>query len=323
LEYAGASASADQLAFDVTVGDAHQHYVLGRTPGTRRDTLEVTFQNYLKGERLLVDATASSAGQQVGYGHAQAALAPSCTALAMALATAAAGDDGGQSLPDGDVAPPSDGMSVRDLAMVTTQTMDLTGVIVDMSLPTVTTIYPESITPNHPNGNKFTEYNDECPSGTGIIGFQLQVQTDAGGAPVSISRTDPVCADFEVAPNGFGWTVHWGNRQVMIGRGIAGQKSVEYLCKPDQYVVGFAGRETTYLTQLKLSCAPITINPDRTGVNVGPTVDDPNGVGGPGGDVFNPIYCPPWKVATHLRTDQQAGMPFDAFGIGCKQVSSQ
>src|SRR5678816_1823090 len=59
LDYAGASASADQLAFDVTVGDAHQHYVLGRTPGMRRDTLEVTFRQYAMGERLLVDTTAS------------------------------------------------------------------------------------------------------------------------------------------------------------------------------------------------------------------------------------------------------------------------
>src|SRR5262249_10627406 len=151
--------------------------------------------------------------------------------------------DGGLSFPDGDLAPsdlamPSpDSMSARDMAM---PTMDLTGVVVDMSLPIVTTIYPESITPNHPNGNKYTEYNDECPSGTGIIGFELQVQTDSGGAPVSISRADAVCADFEAAPNGVGWTVHWGNRQVMTGRGVAGQMSVEYLCKQDKYVVGFA-----------------------------------------------------------------------------------
>src|SRR5437588_3216735 len=151
--------------------------------------------------------------------------------------------------------PSPDGMSVRDLAAAT---MDLTGVVVDMSLPNVTTISPEAITPMHPNGTNFTGYNDECPSGTSIIGFELQVQTDASGAAVRISRADAVCADFDVAPNGFGWTVHWGTRQVMTGRGVAGQMSVEYLCKQDNYVVGFAGRETTYLTQLELSCAPIT-----------------------------------------------------------------
>jgi hypothetical protein len=326
MDYAGASASADQLAIDITVGDAHQRYVRERAPGTRRDTFEVVFHQYLEDAPLVVDAASSRAGQPIGHGHAQATLAPSCTALAMALTDDGDGTDDGGGSSDGSAPLPDGASASSDLAMtpplpdLAMAPVDLAGA--DMSLPVVTLDTTESITPDHPNGNGYTGYNDECPTDTAIIGYELQVQTDANGAPMQINRADPVCVGFVPAPNGVGWTVHWGNRQVMTGRGVAGQMSVEYLCKQDNWVVGFAGNETTYLAQLRLSCAPITINPDRTGVNVGPTVDDSNGVGGTGGASFNPIYCPPWKVASYERTDEQSGMPFDAFGLGCKEVTS-
>jgi hypothetical protein len=342
VSYSSATATADQLTIDVTVGDDHQSYVRARTPGLAQDTIEIDFRLYSRAAPVVVAVTVSRAGTPLGAGQAQSTLAASCTTMAMEVSND--GPNGGDagSLADDLSAqgPPADlaatapadlaGAAKSDLAatapadlattaydLATTAPPDL-ATIPDLAMvPPVVTFSGESDTAQYPSGTANPAYVDACPPGQAMIGFNLAVQSDTSGNQVGINRADTLCAVPAVKPAvGGGWTVVWVNGAVLSGHGTADQAGVKYQCKTDTFLVGFGGRSGLYLDQLLLSCAPIVVA-DNGSVSVGATTSSNTGVGGTGGSAFANVYCPAGQIATMLRTRDQAGAPPDAFGFGC------
>ena len=111
LAYNGAARDAEQLALDITVGDARQHFATSRVSGAAGDSVEVTFAHYPAGERLVIDASATRSAVIVGVGHTATSLASGCAAVQLTLL---AGDDRDQLPPATD-----DLTTLADLAATT------------------------------------------------------------------------------------------------------------------------------------------------------------------------------------------------------------
>jgi hypothetical protein len=328
LDYSGVAASADALTIDVTVGDLHQRYTRARTPGQTRDTLEVVFAAYPAQAPIAVAATATAGGQTVGAGQAVGTLAPSCTAMALALTTgAAAGVDGGALLADLS-AGATDGAvglsALDDLAMTTP--FDLASSDLAVTAPTIA-FAGETDTELHPNGGNGTlPFDTHCANGYAIVGFAFALATDGNGVTTGINRADALCVAPLVTPkSGGGFTVTWDpNRASQIpGIGTSAPDTVQYLCQMPSYLVGFAGRAgASSLDELILSCAPILVASDDS-VSLGPTVDGTSGVGSTSnGAAFGPVHCPAGQIVTSVLSSGAAGAPPLSFGFGCSTLSA-
>jgi hypothetical protein len=93
------------------------------------------------------------------------------------------------------------------------------------------------------------------------------------------------------------------------------------MCPANQIVVGFEGRQGSYIDQLIFHCAPLTITggPEAYTLSVGTVISIPP-LGGPGGIVtFPPITCTTDAIA--VGTIVRAGTAIDGFALICAAPS--
>jgi hypothetical protein len=340
VDYAPAAAAADALAVDVTVAGTARHFVQPRTPGRTRDTLEVDFAAYPAQAAVVIAATAMNGGQSLASGETTGTLAPSCTALSVALTTLGGGSDGGGSdgggmLPS-DAAPAGpdlrDPVNVGDLAW-TTPPMDLAAADLassstDMTVTTPVVVFSgETDTELHPNGSSGTlPFDTHCTAGQAIVGFAYAVSS-SNGVTTGINRADALCVQPLLTPKaGGGFTVAWdpNHASQIPGLGTSDPVTIQYLCQMPNFLVGFAGRATaTALDDLVYSCAPIEVSASDV-VSLGTVVNGTAGVGSTtNGTAFGPVYCPAGQVATSVISSGQTGSPPVSFGFGCSTMSAQ
>jgi hypothetical protein len=91
----------------------------------------------------------------------------------------------------------------------------------------------------------------------------------------------------------------------------------ERVCPDNQVVLGFGGRTGSYLDQLTLRCAPLTVSFDGTEyhLELGESVElQP--AGGMGGSAFAPIDCRAGATATAVRI-HTSGRALNSLALGC------
>jgi hypothetical protein len=290
LEYAAASSASETLELDVSVGSQHQRYERVRTPGQARDTLEVVFQRYPAGETVSLVATAMHAGQTVGSGQRMATLAPRCSALSLTLAGAAGEED-------------------ADLADGTQPPADLSG-----PATPVLAFAGQHNTGQSPSSTMGALYEDRCPTGYALIGFNFSATNE-------IDNDKPVCARADlVASVGGGWTATWGPTTFLPYHGPNGDPGNQRLCPAGSFVRGFSGTSAVYLQSVLMLCSTIVVSQDK---QVSSSANGYSMVFGPAaGHSFDAIICPTGEVATMRRERQDTNIPAYAFGLACSSIAA-
>jgi hypothetical protein len=160
-----------------------------------------------------------------------------------------------------------------------------------------------------------TVYDDSCPAGQVLIGFNGTV-----GADVTYVRSvSGVCGTLALqAQAPYAITVSKaGNLPLRMTAQATAQSA---LCPANQVVVGFAGTSGGYIDSLKFKCAPLSVSgqaPNYT-LSIG-TASDTGSIGGAaGGSAFTAISCAAGQVAVSQRPN--AGNAIDSFGMACAEV---
>lgn len=316
LDYASPSApAADTLALDITVGSAYRHYDRPRTPGRTRDTLEVAFQSYPAGDTVAVVATATRNGQIVGTAATTQTLASRCSPLSLSLTApgAPAGDDAGDTtdLDGGADAPDdlssSDQVPPADLSATSTPPADLA------STPVLSFTGLDD-TAQSPASDMGTLYEDRCPPGAALIGFNFSAVNE-------IDNDKPVCARADLASTvGGGWTATWGPTTFLPYHGPNGDPGNQRLCPTNSFVVGFSGTSAVYLQSVHMVCSTIVVSQNK---QVSLSADGYSMSFGPAGGSNFTIVCPSSEVATVRRERQDTNVPAYAFGLACSSIVAQ
>jgi hypothetical protein len=274
FDYSAATAMADALALDVTVGATHRHYQQPRTPGTTRDT------------RLTV-----------GNAQTTQTLAPRCTALSLQLASPNVG-----------------GLAPADLSA---SPSDQAAALDDMALAGPTLVFSGSHhTGTSPvNDTMGTLYEDACPPGAALIGFDFSATNE-------IDNDTPICARADlVAAAGGGWGAVWGPTTLLPFHGPNGVPGNQRLCPANSFVRAFSGTSAYYLQSVMMLCAAIVVTPSR---QVQLSADSFSPAFGPAaGNNFGPILCPTGEVATMRRERQDVNIPAYEFGLACSAIAVQ
>jgi alpha-tubulin suppressor-like RCC1 family protein len=96
ITFTGAAATADSLAFTITIGKGTPvHTTIPHPAGHTPDTTQLTFNHYPAGQSIVVAVVASRGGQLVGSGTASGTLAQTCTVLGIAISGSGSVGDGG------------------------------------------------------------------------------------------------------------------------------------------------------------------------------------------------------------------------------------
>ncbi len=165
-------------------------------------------------------------------------------------------------------------------------------------------------------GGGGTAYDDSCPAGQVLIGFNGSVGTDE----TYLRSVAGVCGKLTLggsAPYAI-TTSQAGTLPVRMSAQATAQSA---LCPANQVVVGFAGTNGGYIDSLKFKCAPLSVSgqaPNFT-LSIG-TASDSGSIGGPaGGNAFTAILCATGQVAVSQHVN--AGNAIDGFGMACSAVS--
>jgi hypothetical protein len=154
-----------------------------------------------------------------------------------------------------------------------------------------------------------TPYNDTCPAGQAIIGFEGSLVT-AGGWHGQIQA---LCGTLQLSPSA-PYTISVSSGATLPVQGAGGELPWVSTCPPNQLVVGFGGRAGLYFDQLSLRCAPLLVNGPPYTLSRGTITNLPS-AGGTGGEPFPTTDCPGGQVAIGSRV--RAGGYIDAFGLAC------
>ena len=163
------------------------------------------------------------------------------------------------------------------------------------------------------NVNGGVAFNDACPAGSLLIGFQ-------GFLGGSHGRLQGVCGTPGLVPALDGFVVTVSDPTPLPQRGNGGNMQWMRLCPVDQMIVGFSGRAGQLIDQLTFTCAPLVVSEAGDGawsIAPGPTGTLP-AIGGNGGQPFAQANCPAGQVGSMQRI--RAGDSVDAFGIGCSAI---
>lgn len=169
------------------------------------------------------------------------------------------------------------------------------------------------VTSGSVGGTGGTLFNDDCPSGAAMVGFDGTL-----GADNYITQIAVVCAALRVE----GDRVRTGATTSLPRRGINPGSSVSARCPADQLLVGFEGRAGGLIDQLSLACAPYTVaTTGGAGRGVRGTVTLTDPVGGGGGAAFTRISCSGDGAAQGAAL--RAGDGLDALGLRCASLMAR
>ena len=142
-----------------------------------------------------------------------------------------------------------------------------------------------------------TAFDLRCQSNEVLVGF-------AGKSSTVLDQTGPMC----VAVNEAG---DWLASPIARGlAGGAGGATYTKTCPTNQAVVGFQGRSGLGVDQVDLACQPLS-----SGGNVTGTISFLGAVGGSGGNINAPTYCPAPRPAAGIFG--VAGTYVGTFGFSC------
>lgn len=154
-----------------------------------------------------------------------------------------------------------------------------------------------------------------CANGEIIIGIEGRAGALLDRVAIQCGRVqlfdpeDPEVLDLTIVPS-----------MVLQPSGGSGGSSFRSTCPEGHAVVGFSGRTGSYIDQLTLSCALMSILDDGQSMTL--VLDEPfeiQPVGGSGGGPFEPEHCEEGQVATIANL--RSGALVDAFGLTCMSIS--
>jgi hypothetical protein len=161
------------------------------------------------------------------------------------------------------------------------------------------------------SGPEATIFQDACPKGTVVIGFNIA--TDDQSATNVVFQLQTICGEPTVTSDGT--TVHLAMSSTLFLRGTMPATLSTRLCPADQIVVGFEGHAFDLLDQLAIRCAGLTVT-GMTAV-VGPATTLPP-AGGPGGTPFPRTDCPAGRIAIGANIGVRNWI--SAFGLTCATI---
>jgi hypothetical protein len=151
-----------------------------------------------------------------------------------------------------------------------------------------------------------------CPGDQVIIGYHGSLGLDNGGSQVVYSLSAS-CGEL-VVMGANPYTVTVTPRGTLTNRGGTGSTRFTALCPANHVVVGFSGRAGTFLDQLQLQCAPVSITSTAPlSVLIG-TRSLLGRSGGSGGTAFQDLCLPGQVVHGHTINE---GALIDALGFFC------
>ncbi|MBI5518171.1 MAG: hypothetical protein HY909_30655, partial [Deltaproteobacteria bacterium] len=166
------------------------------------------------------------------------------------------------------------------------------------------------------NASGGTMFNELCPAGSAIVGFE-------GMLGDSYNLLAMYCQQLVLAfPGGTpAVTLDGFDRRLSFRGGPGGRTPVTGHCPANQVLVGFAGSAGSLLDSLSLRCAPVTatVSGGRLVLGFG-TISTMPPVGGTGGRPFSAIDCPSGQFAGGAAI--RAGGAIDAFGLVCHRLVS-
>ncbi len=161
-------------------------------------------------------------------------------------------------------------------------------------------------------GTGGTLFNDDCPAGAAMVGFEGVV-----GADNYITQIAIVCATLRVE----GDRVVTGATTTSPRRGINPGTDVSLRCPADQLIVGFEGRAGGLIDQVRFACAPYTAPvADGGRVVVRGTVTLTEPVGGTGGAPFARISC---SDGAAQGAAVRAGDGVDSIALRCAALNAR
>jgi hypothetical protein len=173
-------------------------------------------------------------------------------------------------------------------------------------------------TPQRGSVNGGSPFDDACPAGQVLIGFDGSL----GSVNGTHGQIAAHCGTLELAAAGDGFEIRIGPGLVHPTRGRHAAQAWTSLCPANQVMVGFGGRGGLLIDQLTFRCAPLTIAAAGKGytVTVG-TAADLTPIGGSGGSAFVQADCAAGQIATVARL--RAGDSLDAIGLGCSTLTAR
>ncbi len=159
-----------------------------------------------------------------------------------------------------------------------------------------------------------TGYDDACPQGQVLIGFNGTIGADQ----TYLRSVSGVCATLTMqakAPYAI-TTTQAGSLPVRPGAQATAQAG---LCPANQVVVGFQGRSGGFVDGLSFKCAPLSVGAGPNYPLVIGTATDTSLIGGTGGSPFAAMSCANGQVAVSQRPFGAGAI--DSFGLACSPVT--
>jgi hypothetical protein len=193
---------------------------------------------------------------------------------------------------------------------------DLAGIIADRfpdapSGPRRLVLADGSSTGTH-GGSGGAGHTELCPGDQVIIGYHGSLGLDNGGSQVVYSLSASCGELVVVGANPY--TVTVTARGTLTERGGTGSTRFTALCPANHVVVGFSGRAGSFLDQLQLQCAALSITSTAPLSVVIGTRSFLGRSGGSGGSAFQDACLPGQVVRGHTINE---GALIDALGFFC------
>jgi hypothetical protein len=177
--------------------------------------------------------------------------------------------------------------------------------------PPIVTLGPTRSTPLQGyDGSDATTFEDACPSGSVVIGFNTATDSQF------VAQLQTMCGVPQVALDGTTVLVT-PSVSLSLRGGITGPP-VPSACPKGQAVVGFSGRSGALLDQLSVRCAALTLA--GTTVTVG-TPSNLEPVGGDGGSAFPRTDCGTGMIA--VGTNIAVRNWISGFGLVCAPIGAR
>jgi hypothetical protein len=159
-------------------------------------------------------------------------------------------------------------------------------------------------------GPEATVFEDACPSGSVVIGFDTATDSQI------VAQLQTMCGVPQVAWDGTS-VLLTPSASLALRGGIMGPRAPS-VCPKDQAVVGFSGRSSALLDELSVRCAALTLA--GTAVTVG-TPSNLEPVGGDGGDAFPRTDCGTGMIA--VGTNIAVRNWISGFGLVCAPIGAR
>lgn len=155
---------------------------------------------------------------------------------------------------------------------------------------------------------------DQCPAGAAVVGFDV---TETSGDSSYVSRIRTVCGAL-VTRHAASVAIEVSESTALPVRGIGPGTTLALRCPKDQVVVGYDGRNGSWIDQLSFRCAPLLPTNEDATVALGP-VTKLGPAGGDGGERYGETDCGPGQVSVGSRS--RADFFVLTFALSCAKVS--